>query len=470
MPLEHLELDLHHPQRTLVDQIVQGIRTAVENRSLPPGTRLPSVRKLAQAHDVSTFTVAEAYTRLAALGAIVARPRSGYLVAARAPAQPASVAPRWEPPKLNAAWLLSDVFADRSIAIKPGCGWLPNDWLDERGVQEAMRAVSRVSALRVAGYGHPWGYAPLGETVAESLTLRGLPVERSQVLLTSGATQALDLIVRTLFKAGDVVAVDEPGYCNVLQVLKLAGLRVVGVPRTPDGLDTTALEAILRTDDAERPRALFTSSVLQNPTGTSMTAQNAYRVLQLAEQHGLWIVEDDLHRELADPAAPMLAALDGLRRTLYVSGFSKTISPSLRAGYVVADAAIARELARTKMAVALTSSEITERIVHAFVTRPVYAEHVARLTARLAKAHADAETLMRTHGAVAFDTPGRGLFLWARLPGHPNASALADQAIRHNIWLAPGQYFRTDETVDPWLRFNVAYSAEPALWAFLAQQ
>ncbi|MFU0418386.1 aminotransferase class I/II-fold pyridoxal phosphate-dependent enzyme, partial [Acinetobacter baumannii] len=102
----------------------------------------------------------------------------------------------------------------------------------------------------------------------------------------------------------------------------LAGLRVVGVPRTPDGLDTAALEAILRTDDAERPRALFTSSVLQNPTGTSMTAQNAYRVLQLAEQHGLWIVEDDLHRELADPAAPMLAALDGLRRTLYVSGFS----------------------------------------------------------------------------------------------------------------------------------------------------
>ena len=307
-----LELDPHHPQRTLVDQIVQGIRAAVDSRSLPPGTRLPSVRKLAQAHEVSTFTVAEAYTRLAALGAIVARPRSGYLVAARTPAQPAPIAPRWEPPKLNAAWLLSDVFADRSIAVKPGCGWLPNDWLDERGVQEAMRAVSRVSALRVAGYGHPWGYAPLGEHVAQSLTLRGLPVERSQVLLTSGATQGLDLIVRTLFKAGDVVAVDDPGYCNVLQVLKLAGLRVVGVPRTPDGLDTAALEAILRADEAERPRALFTSSVLQNPTGSSMTAQNAYRVLQLAEQHGLWIVEDDLHRELADPAAPMLAALDGL--------------------------------------------------------------------------------------------------------------------------------------------------------------
>ena len=153
-----------------------------------------------------------------------------------------------------------------------------------------------------------------------------------------------------------------------------------------------------------------------------------------------------------------------------MSGFSKTISPSLRSGYVVADAAITRELARTKMAVALTSSEITERIVHAFVTRPVYAEHVTRLIARLAKAHADVEALMREHGAVTFDTPGRGLFLWARLPGHPNASALADQAIGHNIWLAPGQYFRTNEAIDPWLRFNVAYSAEPALWAFLARQ
>ncbi|WP_347316689.1 PLP-dependent aminotransferase family protein, partial [Ralstonia pseudosolanacearum] len=362
----------------------------------------------------------------------------------------------------------SDVFADRSIAIKPGCGWLPNDWLDERGVQEAMRMVSRVSALRVAGYGHPWGYAPLGEYVAQSLALRGLPVERAQVLLTSGATQALDLIVRTLFKAGDVVAVEDPVYCNVLQVLKLAGLRVVGVPRTPEGLDTAALETVLRQDEASRPRALFVSTVLQNPTGSSMTAQNAYRVLQLAEQHGLWIVEDDLHRELADPAAPMLAALDGLRRTLYVSGFSKTISPSLRAGYVVADAAITRELARTKMAVALTSSEITERIVHAFVTRPAYAEHVARLNARLGAAHAGVEATMREHGAVVFDTPGRGLFLWARLPGHADASALADRAIRGNIWLAPGQYFRPDDAASPWLRFNVAYSGDPALWDFLA--
>jgi DNA-binding transcriptional MocR family regulator len=151
-----------------------------------------------------------------------------------------------------------------------------------------------------------------------------------------------------------------------------------------------------------------------------------------------------------------------------VSGFSKTISPSLRAGYVVADAAITRELTRTKMAVALTSSEITERIVHAFVTRPVYAEHVARLVARLGEAHACAEAIMREHGAVLFDTPGRGLFLWARLPEHPDASALADRAIRHNIWLAPGQYFRPHDEASPWLRFNVAYSAEPALWDFLA--
>ena len=161
-------------------------------------------------------------------------------------------------------------------------------------------------------------------------------------------------------------------------------------------------------------------------------------------------------------------ALDGLRRTLYVSGFSKAISPSLRAGYVVADAAITRELARTKMAVALTSSEITERIVHAFVTRPVYAEHVARLIARLGEAHTRVEALMRQHGAEPFDTPGRGLFLWARLPGQTDASALANRAIEHNIWLAPGQYFRPHDEPSPWLRFNVAYSAEPALWEFLS--
>jgi len=130
---------------------------------------------------------------------------------------------------------------------------------------------------------------------------------------------------------------------------------------------------------------------------------------------------------------------------------------------------VTRELARTKMAVALTSSEITERIVHAFVTRPVYGEHVARLIARLGEAHTHVEALMRQHGAELFDTPGRGLFLWAQLPGHADASALANRAIDHNIWLAPGQYFRPHDEPSPWLRFNVAYSAEPALWEFLSR-
>ena len=109
-----------------------------------------------------------------------------------------------------------------------------------------------------------------------------------------------------------------------------AGLRVVGVPRGAAGLDTDALDDAIR---AHAPRMLFVNTVLQNPTGASLTSMNAHRVLQLAERHRLLVVEDDIYRELAPAGSPMLAAMDGLSHVIYINGFSKTIAPSLRVGY-----------------------------------------------------------------------------------------------------------------------------------------
>src|SRR5690606_29000363 len=137
---------------------------------------------------------------------------------------------------------------------------------------------------------------------------------------------------RTLLQPGDAVAVESPCYTNLLQMLRLAGMRVIAVPRNPEGLDIAALEAAA----ALRPRALFVTTVLQNPTGTSLSMANAFRVLQVAEHHGMWVVEDDISRPLASGVAPVLAALDGGNRVIHVGGYSKTISPSMRVGYVVA--------------------------------------------------------------------------------------------------------------------------------------
>ncbi|CAP44384.1 aminotransferase-like domain-containing protein [Bordetella petrii] len=449
---------------TLVDQIVDAYVRAIQAQVLRPGMAVPSVREFARTYEVSTFTVAGAYGRLVAQGWLAARPGAGYRVAARArAAEPAPAA--WQPPRLNAGWLLSDIYADHSIPIKSGCGWLPGEWLNEEGLHQALRHLGRVPALRIAGYGHPQGYAPLREAVAAGLAAHGLDVAADQVVLTQGVTHGLDLVIRTLLRPGDTVAVEQPCYANLLQLLRLAGLRVVSVPRTTDGLDCDALHRLAAD---HRPRALFVNTVLQNPSGAVMSMANAFRVLQAAQQHDFWIVEDDISRELMPGVAPLLAALDGGQRVVYLGGYSKVISPSVRVGYVAAHRDLMRDIARTKMAVGLTSPEIMERVVHQVIREGRYRAHIVRTRERLAQAHAHVGQRMDELGMRVWTRPQAGLFVWASLPRHAGgANALAELALRDGIWLAPGSYFDPAEQDVPWIRFNVAYSQAPQLWSFL---
>ncbi|WP_322042131.1 PLP-dependent aminotransferase family protein [Paraburkholderia sp. J67] len=450
---------------TLVEQLVRAFAQAIEANSLRAGALLPSVRQLAQSHSLSTYTVTDAYNRLVSMGLVVARRGSGYRVAPRQIAPRAAAETGWQPPALTANWLLSDVYADHSVPIKAGCGWMPTEWINETGLHHALRATSRVPAVRLGDYGHPYGFAPLRERIAAQLDRQGLPVDVTNVLLTQGATQGLDLIVRTLLRPGDAVLVEDPGYCNLLQILKLAGVTVHGVPRTPAGLDIDALEQQVA---AHRPKAIFVNTTLQNPTGATYTMANAFRLLQIAERERMWVVEDDVSRELAPPGAPLLAAMEGLRRVLYVSGFSKTVTPSLRCGYVVAERDVLRELARAKMAVGLTSSETIERIVDKVLVEGRYTRHVEIVNEQLKVAHAALEDRIDALGLEPFCRPRAGLFMLVRLPvAAERAGAIATAALRDGIWLAPGSYFRPDDAASAWFRFNAPYSLDDALWRFI---
>ncbi|WP_153101857.1 PLP-dependent aminotransferase family protein [Paraburkholderia hayleyella] len=463
-----IELELKRESgapHTLVEQLVQGFTEAIEKQTLRAGARLPSVRQLARLHHLSTFTVMEAYNRLAAAGLVVARRGSGYRVLPRDTPGRSTRAVEWQPPSLGATWLLSDVFADHSVPVKAGGGWLPNEWLNQRGLQQALRTVSRVPAVRLGDYGQPCGFAPLRERIVAQLDRYGLPLDVADVLLTQGATQALDLIVRTLLRPGDRVIVEDPGYCNLLQILRLAGLEVHGVSRTSSGVDLVELEALVA---AHRPKAIFVNTTLQNPTGASYSMAGAFQLLRLVQREQMWLIEDDVSRELAPVGAPLFAALDGLQRVIYVGGFSKTVTPALRCGYIVAEREVLRELARFKMAVGLTSSEATERIVDKVLLEGRHTHYVEALTERLRGAHAIVEERLDELGLAVFHRPRAGLFVWARLPVDPaSATAVATAALADGIWLAPGAYFRPADAPSAWFRFNVPYSTGDALWRFI---
>ncbi|HUG58194.1 MAG TPA: PLP-dependent aminotransferase family protein [Candidimonas sp.] len=453
---------------SLVDQSVAALEQAIRHQVLRPGMSVPSVRQFAKAHGLSTFTVSAAYNRLVAQGWLVARPGSGYRVALRdKPELPVLTPVSWRPPQITASWLLSDVFADHSIPIKSGCGWLPPEWLNETGLEQAMRHAARVPASQIGGYGHPYGYFPLREHLTQELAQQGLKIKIEQVLLTQGATQGLDIIARTLFRPGDVVAVELPGYANLLQTLRLGGLTVVGVPRTEEGLCIESLQDIVR---AHPVKALFVNTVLQNPTGASLSMANAFRVLQLAEKHDFWVIEDDVSRDLMPDLGPLLAALAGSERVIYVSGFSKSVAPSMRVGYIVATSSLLQEFAKTKMTIGLTTPEIMERTVYQVLRLGRHRPYLQRIQERLRQAHDELADLMDRHGFEIFARPRAGLFLWARPGGGwrgQGTAKLAELALKDGIWLAPGFYFYPDQVDDGWIRFNVAYSLHPALWEFM---
>ncbi|NYT86912.1 PLP-dependent aminotransferase family protein [Pollutimonas harenae] len=454
---------------SLVDQAVEAIESAIRQRLLRPGMPVPSIRHFAKAHGLSTFTVSAAYSRLVAQNWLTARPGSGYRVAhtvrhAQTGAAPAS----WIPPRIGASWLLADIFADHSIPIKSGCGWLPAEWLNEAGLQQSLRQVARTPVNQVAGYGHPYGYHPLREHIQQALSQHGLPIESDQVLLTQGASQGLDIVVRTLLRPGDAIAVEQPCYANFLQSLRQAGLTVLGVPRDGNGLCLDTLESLAR---EHKIKAMFVNTVLQNPTGTSLSMSNAFRLLQLAEQYDFRVIEDDVSRDLLPGLGPMLAALAGTGRVVYVSGFSKSIMPSMRVGYIVANDILLKEFAKTKMSMGLTTPELMERLVYQVLSQGRHQAHLLRVQDRLRQGHDELCALMDGHGFEILDRPQAGLFLWAR-PGsgqwrEQGATRLAEKALEDGIWLAPGSYFDPDQRDTGWIRFNVAYSLHPQLWQFM---
>jgi len=303
--------------------------------------------------------------------------------------------------------------------------------------------------------------------IAEALAENQISVEVEQVLLTQGSSQALDLVARQLVKPGDTVLVDSPGYPNLMFMLRFLGANLVGVPRTPTGYDLAALEALLA---VHKPRAFFTQPRLQSPTCSIASAAHLHRLLQLAETHGFTLVENDIYADMDPISRSTLASLDQLQRVVYIGSYSKTISPNLRVGYLLARGDLIEDLAQLKMISGLTSSDISERLTFGVVTDGRWRKHLKSLREKLAAAHRKTEKNLTGLGFELFHEPGAGMYLWARHPDLPDGAVLSKEATPEGIMLGPGQLFLLDPHPTGWLRFNVAFSDDERIWRFLSHR
>ena len=292
----------------------------------------------------------------------------------------------------------------------------------------------------------------------------GITAHPGQILLTQGTSQALELVMRYMLKAGDAALVDDPGYYNMFGNLRLHGVQMLAVPRKPDGPDIAILEKLAA---AHHPKVYFTQSVMQNPTGTDMSPHVAFKVLQTAERHNFTIVEDDIFCDLQVNTTPRLATLDQLKRVIYARSFSKTLSGSLRVGFIACAQDIANELADIKMLTSITTSQFTERLVYLMLIDGHYRKHLSRLRERLGEARLNVVRAFEGMGLELFVEPADCMFVWARFPHVEDSLTLAEVSQRDGIMLAPGAVFRPHLERSPWMRFNVTVCADTRVQRWL---
>lgn len=447
---------------------MQTIRDRIERRILTPGGALPSVRAMADATGFSKSTVVEAYDRLVADGVIRSRPGAGFYVTA--PLAPLSLE-RIAPPvdrEVDPLWMLRQSLSQGDDVLKPGSGWLPESWLAGAQMRKALRSIARGDAEGpLTGYASVLGFPRLRRVLAYRLQEQGVEAAPDQILLTDSSTHALDLACRFLLKPGDTVLVDDPCYFNFLALLRAHGTRVVGVPMTRSGPDIDTFAAAV---SEHRPRLYVTNSAVHNPTGTTLAAAKVHRILTLAAEHDLVIVEDDIFADFEYGTAPRLAAFEGLDRVIRIGSFSKSVTAALRCGYIAARADWIEGLSDLRAATSLSGNPLAAEALHAVLTDGSYRKHMDQLRSRLARYRARTLTRLRDLGITPWLEPDAGMFVWARLPGGRDAARLARAALRDDIVLAPGNVFSPGAMWADYLRFNVATSDEDRLSAFLERE
>jgi DNA-binding transcriptional MocR family regulator len=484
---------IHQPLRkssamTLSEQLSGRFAERINSRLLPPGTRLPSVRQCAQQQQVSPSTVVAAYDQLLALGLVEARKNRGFFVRElvqqlatitlnkttittvfNASTTIDNIAIPAKP--INAAMLIRGMFVPAGSKPQPGMGTFPPDWLASSFLSSSVRKVTTPIELQKFSleYGEPQGDSGLRQSLSNKLAGINIQASPTQIISTVGATHALDIVSRTLLKAGDTVMVEEPGWAIEFARLQMLGLRILPVPRGSDGPDLAVMAQYCESyaGSENRPKLFVSVSVLHNPTGYSLSPSSAHSILKLANRYDFHIVEDDTYSHIAAAHATRLCALDGLQRTIYVSGFAKVLAPNWRVGYLAAPPNLVERLLDTKLLATLTTPSLLEKAISLCIDQGQLRRHAERIRSQLDAARGRSVKLALTHGCTLAAEPA-GLFGW--VDTGVDTEILAQRMLDHGYLLAPGALFLADRRPSTLMRINFTTTQNAEFWQLFAKE
>lgn len=316
-------------------------------------------------------------------------------------------------------------------------------------LQEAATAVWAERGNLELGYGGIRGFAPLRDLIAARMAPHGVHVSPDSILLTNGSQQGIDLIARLLLDPGDWIVVEGPAYIGALQVFDACEARYLVVPTDSEGMDVSALEAILAGAEAP-PKLIYTVPTFQNPTGSTMPLARREALLEIARRHGLLVVEDDPYGDLRYDGEPLppLRALDP--NVVYLGTFSKTIAPGLRVGWLISPPELQEPLMNAREVADIHGDRMTTQVVHRTAdgfldewlvgARAAYKRRRDTMVAAL-----EAEM----PAGVRWVVPGGGFFMWLDLPEGLSATELQGPAAAAGAVFLPGDLFYPGYTPGP---------------------
>lgn len=448
-------------KKALFEQIADHLEQRISYGEFPPGSQLPSERKLAEQLGVNRSTVILAFAELRSLGIIESRTGSGTRVSTSKWGATPKHTPNWNRfaeggsflPNLPFMRKIREALIQHSALIDFASGELSADLAPTVEIANLMREHEYTSYL---GYDNPQGSHPLRQALVEYLlNHRGIRTTESSILITLGSQQSLYLITQCLLSPGDAVAIEDPSYCYSLPMFQSAGLRLHRLPVDSHGVQPDDIRALWK---KHRIKMVFLNPNYQNPTGTVLSGERRKRILEIASEVGLPVVEDDPFGLTAYDSVPPqpLKAMDTIGSVLYIGSFSKIAASGLRIGWLVAPHSVVERLADARQQMDFGLSVIPQQVAGQLLKSPFFDPHLDRLRMQL-RFKRDlliAALQKELPDLIRFTAPEGGLHLWCKLvPENIPDSKLLEESIKKGTVFVPGSVYGSDSG---YVRFTFA--------------
>ena len=440
--------------------LAQRLTRSIQEGVIRPGERLPSLRAFCGDEGISLMTALAAYRRLEDAGLVEALPRSGYRVRGLPLPGPAS-APA------------SRIFGhtrERDALVEQILAAVANPGLEPLGLgcptpdRYPLEALRRKTGKLLSAHPELWTvYSPppgnpeLRRQIARRLQARGLEVNPREILVTIGASEALSLVMRLILAPGDLLAVPCPAYFGLLDAARTAGARILEFPEGPEGAQA---EVFQRASAGHALKAVALVPAFSNPRGCLMSLEAQARWLEVLRERGVALVEDDLYGDLAfdgrKPKPMMALARPDGPPCFLVGGFSKSLLPGGRVGYVVAREPWIQGLLELKRAASVANVTLAERLVADCLESGLYDRHLRRLVPALFQGVETLRQEVARHfpAGTRVSAPRGGFVLWVELPEGYDGVKLFHAAREAGISIAPGPIFTLGPGLERFVRLN----------------